>query len=71
MKKLTASLASVVLTLTLTSCGDGGFRYSCQDPANWEKAECNPPVCQTTGTCAKDLVGQEVWDEYQNTKGNK
>ena len=68
MRKLIASLACLML---LTSCGyQGGYRYPCQDPANWEKAECNPPICESTGTCSRDLVGQEVWDEYQKTKVN-
>jgi hypothetical protein len=69
MKKIGASLASLMLVLTITSCSyQGGFRYACQDPTNWEKAECNPPICETTGTCSRDLVGQEVWDEYQKSK---
>ena len=69
MRKLGASLASIMLAFTVTSCNfDGSFRYECQDPANWEKAECNPPICDTTGTCSRDLVGQEVWDEYQKSK---
>ena len=71
MRKVIASLASLMLLVTLTGCNfDGGFRYPCQDPANWEKAECNPPVCETTGTCSRDLVGQEVWDEYEKSKVN-
>lgn len=46
------------LALILTGCGfQGGYRYPCQDPANWEKAECNPPICEASGTCTKDLVG--------------
>ena len=66
MKKL---IGIALLGLTLSSCGyDGHYRYPCQDPANWESAECNPPVCETTGTCSRDLVGQEVWDEYQKSK---
>jgi len=69
MRKLIASLASLILTLTLAGCGyDGGYRYECQDPANWENAECNPPICEPTGTCSRDLVGKTVWDEYQNSK---
>ncbi len=71
MRKLGASLASLMLALTVTSCSfDGSFRYKCQDPANWELSECNPPICETTGTCSRDLVGQEVWDEYQKSKVN-
>lgn len=67
MKKLIASLAC---TLVLTSCGyQGGYRYPCQDPANWDLKECNPPICEPAGTCSRDLVGKTVWDEYQNTKG--
>ncbi len=43
--------------LLLSGCGyDGHFRYPCQDPANWEKAECKPPVCTASGTCPVDLV---------------
>jgi hypothetical protein len=66
MKKL---IGIALLGLMLSGCGyDGHYRYSCQDPANWDKSECNPPVCETTGTCSRDLVGETVWDEYQKTK---
>lgn len=42
--------------LLLTGCGyDGHYRYPCQDPANWEQAECKPPVCTASGTCPADL----------------
>ena len=69
MRKLIASLASLMLILSLTGCNfDGSYRYECQDPANWEKAECNPPICEPTGTCSRDLVGETVWDEYQKSK---
>jgi hypothetical protein len=69
MRKIKASLASLMLAVTLTSCGfQGSYRYSCQDPANWELAECNPPICEPSGTCSRDLVGKTVWDEYQKSK---
>lgn len=69
MRKIKASLASLMLAVTLTSCGyQGSYRYPCQDPENWEKAECNPPICEPTGTCSRDLVGKTTWDEYQKSK---
>lgn len=58
MKKLL-----LVGLLLLTSCGwDGTYRYPCQDPANWEKEECKPPVCTVNGACPEDLVGNIVTD---------
>ena len=67
---ITALLTLIGLTLNLGGC-QARYRYPCQDPANWEVAECNPPICETTGTCTRDIVGQAAWDEYQKTKGNK
>ena len=50
-----------ILAILLSSCGyDGHYRYPCQDPANWEKAECNPPICEATGTCTKDLISPDI-----------
>ena len=55
MKKL---IGLVLLSLALTGCGyDGHYRYPCQDPANFEKEECQPPLCKVTGTCTIDLLG--------------
>ena len=60
MKRITAIALSGLLMLSLTSCGyEGFYRYPCQDPANWEKAECNPPICEATGTCTKDVIGKD------------
>jgi hypothetical protein len=54
LKKL---MLTCMLALTLSSCGyDGGFRYPCQDPTNWEKAECKPPICTASQACPEDLV---------------
>jgi len=50
-----------VLLLFLVSCGyDGSYRYECQDPANWENEECNPPICIVEGGCTKDLIGFDL-----------
>ncbi len=57
LKKL---MLTSVLALTLSSCGyDGGFRYPCQDPANWETAECKPPICTASQICPEDLFKVE------------
>jgi len=57
--KVAVMKVAVTLLLVLAGCGyDGGFRYSCQDPVNWEAKECNPPICKADDTCTKDLIGQ-------------
>jgi hypothetical protein len=54
-------LLKCLLCLALTSCGyDGNYRYPCQDPANWETADCVPPVCEASETCTKDLIDAPV-----------
>jgi hypothetical protein len=45
--------------LMAVACSDQ-YRYPCQDPANWGKAQCNPPLCEANGTCTKDLVSEEA-----------
>jgi hypothetical protein len=57
---------AVLLALSLTACtnpeGLNRYRYPCQDPVNWEKAECKPPVCEASGLCTKDLLGKTTTD---------
>jgi hypothetical protein len=55
MKKL---IVFTFAALAISACGyDGGYRYSCQDPNNWESKECNPPICKVNGACTEDLLG--------------
>lgn len=57
-KKVFAIISSIILAATLSGCGyDGHYRYPCQDPENWTNAECQPPVCEASGTCLTDLLG--------------
>jgi hypothetical protein len=46
------------------------YRYPCQDPANWGIEECNPPICNATGTCTKDLVanGDDIVTQLDKMK---
>lgn len=46
----------IVPLLLLAGC-DYAYRYDCQDPANFENAECKPPLCQYEGECSGQLVG--------------
>jgi hypothetical protein len=55
MKKL---IVFTFAALAISACGyDGGYRYPCQDPNNWESEECNPPICKVNGACTEDLLG--------------
>jgi len=47
-----------ILCALLEGCEDR-FRYPCQDPKNWETAECKPPICTATGTCPDQLTKPE------------
>lgn len=47
-----------LLCSLLVGCEDR-FRYKCQDPQNWNNAECKPPICTATGTCPDQLVKPE------------
>ena len=62
MKKIILAFISFV---ALTSCGyDGVYRYECQDPDNWGKSECEPPICKVDGACTDVLLG---WDPSETT----
>jgi hypothetical protein len=60
MKRLSLTF---LLCLALTSCGwQGGYRYPCQDPANWETPDCIKPLCNASDTCTTDLLPKEMTD---------
>jgi hypothetical protein len=57
MRKLITIALSGLLMLSLTGCDSfNRYRYPCQDPKNWEIAECNPPECEASQTCTKDVI---------------
>lgn len=68
MKKIrvvVTAFVAVFLTLSLTACNPESlnrYRYPCQDPVNWEKSECKPPVCEASGLCTKDILGPITTD---------
>lgn len=57
MKKISAIALACLLMLSLTGCDSlNRYRYPCQDPKNWEIAECTPPECEASQTCTKDVI---------------
>ena len=53
-----------LLLLRLVACQDS-YRYPCQNPDNWGKPECEPPACEASGTCTKDVVSKEIYDKLK------
>ena len=49
------ALFLICLPLTLAFFSGDRFRYPCQDPANWDKDFCKPPICDVTRTCPEHI----------------
>lgn len=49
----------VVLLLLLTAC-DERYRYWCQNPANFNNAQCQKPLCEFNQNCPEYLVAPIV-----------
>lgn len=49
------AIASLVF---LAGCGQN-YRYPCQDPANWDKAECKKPICEVNKDCPEYIFKDE------------
>ena len=45
----------LLFPVALAFFGKDSFRYPCQDPANWDKDYCKPPVCDVTRTCPEHI----------------
>ena len=45
----------IVAPIALAVFGGDRFRYPCQDPDNWDKAECQKPRCEVTKTCPEHI----------------
>ena len=55
-KKLFLSfLILLILPIGLAFCGGDRFRYTCQDPANWDKDVCQFPKCDVSRTCPEHV----------------
>lgn len=48
-------LLLLVLPIALAVFGGDSFRYPCQNPANWDKPQCQKPLCDVTRTCPEHI----------------
>lgn len=48
-------LLILLLPLGMAMCSGDRFRYPCQDPTNWDKDMCKPPICDVTRTCPEQI----------------
>jgi len=55
-----AALLLIVSSFVLTGGCESRFRYTCQDPSNWNLSECQKPACTATQTCPEDLIGHQI-----------
>lgn len=49
-------VVALVLGIVYVFAAPDKYRYECQDPANWEQAYCQPPLCEAAAACTKDLL---------------
>ncbi len=58
-----------LFSLVSAGCGyEGHYRYECQDPANWEDSDCNPPACLVDGICTETLIGFDPTETTEITE---
>ena len=46
---------AITLPLLVVAFSSETFRYPCQDPANWDTAQCQKPLCDVTRTCPEHI----------------
>jgi hypothetical protein len=49
------AIAAALIVLAIMGSCDERYRYHCQDPKNWEAADCQPPVCTAAQNCPEYL----------------
>ncbi len=60
-------IALILAVLALVGCEDR-YRYPCQNPDNFYKAECQKPKCLFTQQCPEYLVAPILEKQIDQTK---
>jgi len=66
MKIKYALVALALPVFLVAACGqkEYPFRYACQDPANWETAQCQKPKCEVHRVCP-----EHIFKNFEEMKG--
>jgi hypothetical protein len=62
MKRIVLTL---LMLISIAGCEDR-YRYACQNPDNFAKAECQKPRCLFTQTCPEYLVAPVLENKVAN-----
>lgn len=49
-------ILALILGIFAIFFANDSYRYPCQDPANWETADCQPPACTASSSCPANLI---------------
>jgi len=60
-----------IIFLSIIFLGKDRYRYECQDPEMWSMPVCNTPICETSGTCTKDIIHRVVQKVDINDENKK
>jgi hypothetical protein len=61
-------LGLVVMLAALSGCTEDHYRYPCQNPDNFGKAECQKPKCLFTQQCPEYLVAPILEKQIEQSK---
>jgi hypothetical protein len=61
----------LAIFLSIIFFGQDRYRYECQDPEMWSQPICNVPLCESSGTCTKDIIHKVVQKVEINEENKK
>jgi len=64
-------LIILAIFLSIIIFGEDRYRYECQDPEMWSMPVCNTPICESSGTCTKDIIHRVVQKVEINEEDKK
>ena len=53
-------IVTALAALLLVGCDFEYYRYACQNPDNWDTAECQKPLCEVSRTCPEHIFKNEA-----------